>query len=535
MDLTHSAWSDIFFLGMDYPDGARVLNVSIDLGVRHRDAQPKPPIEVYLRVIDEPLLRLISLDLGAAAEITQLADVFDFAKDYLGLLKAGVIAAGIIPPGLEGSHQALADVLGRLIRPGMGLELVTSVNNIPKGSRLAVSTNLLASVISACMRATGQARSLEGPLADEERRLVAARAILGEWLGGSGGGWQDSGGAWPSMKLIEGTLASAGDPEFGVSRGRLLPRYTILDQQAVSAEARQLLQASLVLVHGGMAQNVGPILEMVTEKYILRSPAEWSARQQALGIMNEILAALKAQDIRAVGAATTRNFQEPLQTIVPGVSNQYTELLIERSGHASAPISGGSGCWAACPAAAGASSSLPTQKTNAQEFLAQTMSATRKELQHSLPFAMEPVVYDFAINEHGTFGNLLQRDEALMPAAYYAVQTPRWLRQDPGELTPLRRVELEQFGAACRSRPDLSGMVMTIFRSAPAPADTRKTRTSASLAERLEANGFDREQHEHIRADLHRGLIGLAQNRMLPTSTMVDVRPSDELLPAHDP
>ncbi len=37
MDLTHSAWSDIFFLGMDYPEGAKVLNVSIDLGVRGRD------------------------------------------------------------------------------------------------------------------------------------------------------------------------------------------------------------------------------------------------------------------------------------------------------------------------------------------------------------------------------------------------------------------------------------------------------------------------------------------------------------------
>src|SRR5688572_27717788 len=29
MDLTHSGWSDIFFLGMDFPEGARVLNVSI--------------------------------------------------------------------------------------------------------------------------------------------------------------------------------------------------------------------------------------------------------------------------------------------------------------------------------------------------------------------------------------------------------------------------------------------------------------------------------------------------------------------------
>ena len=40
MDLTHSGWSDIFFLGMDFPEGARVLNVSVDLGVRGRDPSP---------------------------------------------------------------------------------------------------------------------------------------------------------------------------------------------------------------------------------------------------------------------------------------------------------------------------------------------------------------------------------------------------------------------------------------------------------------------------------------------------------------
>src|SRR5262249_42242541 len=63
MDLTHSAWSDIFFLGMDFPEGAKVLNVSIDLGVHGRDALPRPPVEAYLRVIEEPVLRLTSVDL----------------------------------------------------------------------------------------------------------------------------------------------------------------------------------------------------------------------------------------------------------------------------------------------------------------------------------------------------------------------------------------------------------------------------------------------------------------------------------------
>jgi hypothetical protein len=174
--------------------------------------RPRPPVEAFLRVIDDPVLRLTSVDLGATAEITQLAEVFDFAKDYLGLLKAAVIACGIVPPGIEGSGQSLAELLAQIVGPGHGLELVSCVNNIPKGSRLAVSTNLLASLISAGMRATRQAASLTGPLEESERRLVLARAILGEWLGGSGGGWQDSGGVWPGMKLITGVLAQEATP-----------------------------------------------------------------------------------------------------------------------------------------------------------------------------------------------------------------------------------------------------------------------------------------------------------------------------------
>src|SRR5437763_9954035 len=143
-----------------------------------------------------------------------------------------------------------------------------------------------------CMRGTGQAGSLAGPLQENERRLVLARGILGEWLGGSGGGWQDSGGVWPGMKLIEGVLASETDPEFGISRGRLMPQHRILDDQHASPETRRKLQDSLVLVHGGMAQNVGPILEMVTENYLLRSEAEWRARQGMLSILSHTLADL---------------------------------------------------------------------------------------------------------------------------------------------------------------------------------------------------------------------------------------------------
>ena len=214
MDLTHSGWSDIFFLGMDFPEGARVLNVSIDLSVdgagETQSQAPRPPVEGYFRVIDRPVLRLVSVDLQARTEITTFAEVFDFARDYLGLLKAALIAAGIVPPGMEGAHQPLSDLLAQLVGPGHGIELVSKVNDIPKGSRLAVSTSLLACLITVCMRATGQAGSLTGGLSEEECRLVAARAILGEWLGGSGGGWQDSGGIWPGIKLTRGKVKFRG-------------------------------------------------------------------------------------------------------------------------------------------------------------------------------------------------------------------------------------------------------------------------------------------------------------------------------------
>jgi len=42
MDLSHSGWSDIFFLGMDYPEGAKVLNISVDLCIRNGSSETKP-------------------------------------------------------------------------------------------------------------------------------------------------------------------------------------------------------------------------------------------------------------------------------------------------------------------------------------------------------------------------------------------------------------------------------------------------------------------------------------------------------------
>jgi len=78
----------------------------------------------------------------------------------------------------------------------------------------------------------------------------------------------------------------------------------------------------------------------------------------------------------------------------------------------------------------------PEHKAHAQDRLETVMSELKRELENALPFAMEPVVYDFAINERGTWADLLSGAEALLPPAYYSLHVPGWLRADPQTLRP---------------------------------------------------------------------------------------------------
>ena len=50
------------------------------------------------------------------------------------------------------------------------------------------------------------------------------------------------------------------------------------------------------------------------------------------------------------------------------------------------------------------------------------MSEVRGLLDDALPFAMEPVVYDFGINPQGTLAALDSSSDAMMPPQYYALQ-----------------------------------------------------------------------------------------------------------------
>jgi UDP-N-acetylglucosamine pyrophosphorylase len=531
MDLTHSGWSDIFFLGMDYPEGARVVNLSIDLGVFGRDKDIKPPLETYVRVINEPLLRITALDLKDSKDINQLNDLFNFGNDYLSLLKAAIIASGTIPPSFEGTNQTIADILGNIISPGMGLELVTKVNDIPKGSRLAVSTNLLGSMISVLMRATQQTSNLEGDLNEQERRLIASRAILGEWLGGSGGGWQDSGGIWPGVKAIEGTLAMEGDPEYNVSRGCLLPKHRVLTEKDLHPDFEKRLTSSLVLMHGGMASNVGPILEMVTEKYLLRQAQEWKGRQLANEIYNHILEAIREGDIRNLAQYTNQNFNEPIKTIIPWATTHFTETIIKK-----AVETYGTQYWGFLMLGGMSGGGMgmfvdPSIFEKAKTGILQILKKTKNELSAALPFAMDPVVYNFQINKNGSVAKLLTDNLALMPASYYAFHIPKIVRSNLQDFPEIRKLEIDRITLQSSSNNEsfsmLRSIVTNLFKFSSNVESADRTKQNEEAEKIKKENGFDYIQHEQIRNDLIKGRIGLSRNK-LPAETIIeDVQPNE--------
>ncbi|MCA9085740.1 MAG: UTP--glucose-1-phosphate uridylyltransferase, partial [Planctomycetaceae bacterium] len=146
------------------------------------------------------------------------------------------------------------------------------------------------------------------------------------------------------------------------------------------------------------------------------------------------------------------------------------------------------------------------------------------------PFAMDPVVYDFAINDHGTIATL--HDDGRMPRGYHSLVIPDLLRRNINTLSPMLRRELERVGDACRTETTESDLALQILdRILPGSATDRKTHQR--LDDLLKQNGFDATSHEKLREDLQSGRLGLSQNRLSATVRIEDVTADDVIDARH--
>ncbi|MEL7264400.1 MAG: UTP--glucose-1-phosphate uridylyltransferase, partial [Planctomycetota bacterium] len=163
----------------------------------------------------------------------------------------------------------------------------------------------------------------------------------------------------------------------------------------------------------------------------------------------------------------------------------------------------------------------PAIKTAASDFLAQEMVRVKRQMQTSLPFAMDPVVYDFSINDDGSFATLLTGENAIMTDRYYMLHMPTRLRTDPREHSPQARREIEQFSRRCFGEPGRNTAVRLVETLLPSESTSHDD--GATLDQMLQQGGFDRNAHEMIRDDLQAGRIGLAQNRLSANTTIQNV------------
>src|SRR5262249_8139442 len=162
----------------------------------------------------------------------------------------------------------------------------------------------------------------------------------------------------------------------------------------------------------------------------------------------------------------------------------------------------------------------------------------RAGLDDALPFAMDPVVYDFQINPRGTEATLDAAQAAMMPPPYYALQVPRMLATPAGSIPQQRRADVDHFANACPDSGDLLALCRTmvnhLFPVTRSAADTSAVRWDDEAEQIRRANGFHSVQHEQWRDDLQRGGIGRARNRLPVDLDVRDVEDS-ELIPASSP
>lgn len=233
-------WSDTPPYCLEH--GGRVLNLAVDLN-------GQPPIQVYARRSERPVIVLRSIDLGASEEITTFEELARYGDpgSAFSVARAALALAGFLPA--FGPPDAPASLRERLACFGGGIEL-SLLAAVPKGSGLGTSSILAATVLGTLSDLCGLGW---------DRHTLFQRTLALEQMLTTGGGWQDQGGGlFRGIKLIETPPGLDQSPTL-----RWVPDHLL--ETAIASE-------TTLLYYTGVTRMAKNILAEIVRGIFLNSP-----------------------------------------------------------------------------------------------------------------------------------------------------------------------------------------------------------------------------------------------------------------------
>jgi len=287
-------WTDTPPYALEW--GGAVLNAAVNLN-------GQPPIQAYLRVVKEPVIKIGSIDLGLQVVIRTVDELKNYADVSSGFSLA---KAAFLQELFAGSESKSLEKM--LLAFGGGIEL-TTLAAIPKGSGLGTSSIMGAVIVAAINRARGRNLS--------NRELFNAVLKLEQRLT-TGGGWQDQiGGVLEGVKFITSEPGLVPDPSAKYLRRDLIdPR---------------LNDGRTLLYYTGITRLAKNILQEVVGRYLNREHHAMQGLKQIYQAALDGAEIIGAMDYAGFGRLLGRSWRLN-KSLDPNSSNPQVESLFERIG-----------------------------------------------------------------------------------------------------------------------------------------------------------------------------------------------------------
>lgn len=263
-------WTDTPPYALEH--GGCVINAAVNLN-------GQPPIHVYARVVEEPVIRITSIDHGLRVTIEDLEDLMDYRKatSTFGLAKAALVLSGF-SLARASWPQGIRSLEDMLLLFGGGIEL-TTLAAIPSGSGLGTSSIMGAVLMSVINQLVGKKT--------EDRELFNSVLQLEQELT-TGGGWQDQvGGTVAGVKMITTEAGLIPDPKIqSVDAGLLDPRKN---------------RGQTLLYYTGMRRLAKNILRNIVGHYFNRDRTTLDTLHKLHAYPPKMVDALSCKDMKRVG------------------------------------------------------------------------------------------------------------------------------------------------------------------------------------------------------------------------------------------